>query len=109
MPLAAPFASSPLQRVAERHRSVLQAASAYKRGRVAEFQDFDMLRTPGNSSKYNTNDAAWLLSTVGADDDSMYDDYATDDDYGPVVPDEWDTMEPKFVNRKQVLINMQIQ
>ncbi|KAI8471574.1 MAG: translation initiation factor IF-3, N-terminal domain-containing protein [Monoraphidium minutum] len=84
-------------------RSASVALRAYKRGRTAEFEGFEGLRggyTPP------PRDTAWLLSTAGVGED-YYDDY---DDYedGPPVPDEWDTMEPKFVNDRRVLINKQI-
>lgn len=45
---------------------------------------------------------------MGGPDDFYGDEY---DDYedGPPIPDEWDTMEPKYVNDRRVLINRQIE
>jgi len=89
-------------------------ARAYKRGSGArqsplEFDGFDVKQGQGGGYTTTANrDTAWLLSTagVGADDDYYdYDEY----DEGPPVPDEWDTMEPKYVNGKRVLINKQIE
>lgn len=77
------------------------AARAFKRNRTVEFDGFlDKGAYPSAP-----RDTAWLLSTVGDD----YYDY--DDDYedGPPIPDEWDTMDPKYVNDRRVLINRQIE
>jgi hypothetical protein len=67
-----------------------------------EFEGFDM-RSPLQ------RDTAWLLSTAGYG--SNYDEYDYYDDYedGLVVPDEWESMEPKYVNGRQVQFNLQIQ
>lgn len=76
-------------------------AGAYKRSRTMEFEGFD-LRSPLPPSR----DTAWLLSTAGVGDDDYY-DYDEYDD-GTPVPDEWDSMDPKYVNGRQVQVNRQI-
>lgn len=73
---------------------------AYKRGRnTVEFEGFDLRGPPLKNS------TEWLLSTAGVGDEDYYDDY----DFDETVPDEWDNMDPKYVNNKQVLVNRQIE
>ncbi|KIZ07507.1 Translation initiation factor IF-3 [Monoraphidium neglectum] len=83
----------------------MQAARAFKRNRPVDFEGFDF---KGGYGPPPTNGTAWLLSTAGVGDE-YYDDY--DDNYedGPPIPDQWDTMEPKYVNDRRVLINKQIE
>lgn len=86
-------------------RHLMQAARAFKRNRPVDFEGFDF---KGGYGPPPTNGTAWLLSTAGVGDE-YYDDY--DDNYedGPPIPDQWDTMEPKYVNDRRVLINKQIE
>jgi hypothetical protein len=74
---------------------------AYKRGaRTMQQQDFE-----GFTDQSSSRDAAWLLSTVGGEDGW---DYDWDEYEDLAIPDEWDSMEPKHVNNKRVLLNLQI-
>lgn len=82
----------------------LVVPQAFKRDRTVEFDGFQVRQ----GLRGDPRDATWLLSTVGNGD---YDDYDYDDydDQGPPVPDQWESMDPKYVNGRQVLVNRQIE
>jgi hypothetical protein len=80
----------------------LQATRAYKR--KTEFDGFADLQAYPPAPR----DAAWLLSTAGMGGDDYYDEYDDYEDAQP-VPDEWDSMDPKYVNGRRVLLNRQIE
>lgn len=90
-----------------------QAPAAYKRGSgrqgVEDFEGFDTLsRGGGGGGGYGNTarETAWLLSSVGGDDE-YFDDYGDYEDLQ--LPDQWENMDPKFVNGRQVLVNLQIE
>ena len=79
-----------------------QATRAYKRN--VQFDGFSLSQSPYPPPP--SRDAAWLLNSTGMGDD-YYDEY---DEYDETpVPNEWESMEPKFVNGRRVLLNLQIE
>jgi hypothetical protein len=83
------------------------SVAAYKRPKGMDFEGLEF-KSGGYSAPSPRHDTAWLLSTAGVGAEDDYYDYDEYDD-GPLVPNEWDSMEPKFVNNKRVLLNKQIE
>ena len=83
-----------------------QVCPAYRRGRevVTEFDGFDSNSWQrGTASRGNDLLLGQWYDADGIDEE--YDDY---DDFDANMPDPWENMDPKYVNGRQVLINMQI-